>query len=91
MVTAIILLNIERGQVNQIAQRIVDMTNVTEVFSVSGRYDLVAIVRTKDNDGIAEFVTQELVNLSGIQSTETLLAFKTFSNYDLEHMFSLNS
>ncbi len=91
MVTAIILLNIERGQVNQIAQRIVDMTDVTEVFSVSGRYDLVAIVRAKNNDGIAEFVTNGLVNLSGIQSTETLLAFKAFSNYDLEHMFSLTS
>ncbi|MBF0276471.1 MAG: Lrp/AsnC ligand binding domain-containing protein [SAR324 cluster bacterium] len=91
MITAVILLNVDRGQVNHVAQRIVNMENVTEVFSVSGRYDLVAIVRTKDNEGIADFVTNDLVSLSGIQSTETLLAFKAFSNFDLEHMFSIGS
>lgn len=89
MVTAIVLLNLERKQVNNVAQQIVDMENVTEVFSVAGRYDLVIIIRTKDNEGIAEFVTNSLTKISGIEATETLLAFKAFSRYDLEYMFSI--
>lgn len=91
MVTAIVLLSVERQQVNAVAQKIVDMDGVTEVFSVAGRYDLVAIVRTKDNDGVAEFVTRHLIKVSGISATETLLAFKAFSHFDLEHMFSIGT
>lgn len=89
MVTAIILMNIEREQVNEVAQKIVDIDSVTEIFSVSGRYDLVAIVRVKDNDGIADFVTNHLATTAGIITTETLLAFRTFSKYDLERLFSI--
>ena len=91
MVTAIVLLSVERKQVNNVAQKIIDMENVTEVFSVAGRYDLVAIIRTKDNDGVAEFVTRNLITVSGIESTETLLAFKAFSHFDLERMFSIGT
>lgn len=89
MVTAIILLNVARDEINNVSQKLVDMESVTEVFSVSGRYDLVAVIRTKDNDGIAEFVTDQMNGIRGIITTETLLAFKTFSRYDLEHMFSI--
>ena len=91
MVTAIVLLSVERQQVNAVAQKIVDMEGVTEVFSVAGRYDLVAIVRTNDNEGVAEFVTRHLITVSGISATETLLAFKAFSHFDLEHMFSIGA
>ncbi len=89
MVTAIVLLNIERQQIKLISQKLVDMQEVSEVYSVAGRYDLVAIVRVKNNQQIAETITQKFGELNGIIATETLIAFNTFSRYDLEHMFSI--
>jgi len=89
MVTAIVLLNIERQQIRLISQKLVDMQEVSEVYSVAGKYDLVAIVRVKNNQQIAETITQKFGELNGIIATETLIAFNTFSRYDLEHMFSI--
>ena len=89
MVTAIVLLNIERQHIRLISQKLVDMQEVSEVYSVAGRYDLVAIVRVKNNQQIAETITQKFGELNGIIATETLIAFNTFSRYDLEHMFSI--
>jgi len=89
MVTAIVLLNIERQQIKLISQKLVDMQEVSEVYSVAGKYDLVAIVRVKNNQQIAETITQKFGELNGIIATETLIAFNTFSRYDLEHMFSI--
>jgi len=89
MVTAIILLNIQRDMVNDVAEKLVDMDAISEVYSVGGRYDLVAIVRVKENAQLADLVTHEMSQLSGIQSTETMLAFRAYSRHDLEHMFSI--
>ena len=65
------------------------MAEISEVYSVTGIYDLVAIVRTKTNDDVAEFVTSHLGTVDGIKKTDTMLAFKTFSKHDLESMFSI--
>ncbi len=67
MITEIIQLNIERAQVDDIAQILVDMPNATDVFSVNGKYDLVAIVRSRENREIADFVTNQIqkMGLSG--------------------------
>ncbi len=89
MVTAIILLNIERGQVNQVAEAVADLPGVAEVYSVAGRFDLAVIVRVAANDQLADLVTNHMVNLSGILQTETLIAFRTFSRHDVEAAFSL--
>ena len=89
MVNAIVLLKAERDKVNAVAKALVDLKGVSEVYSVSGRYDLVAIIRVKDNDRLAETVTDQMRKVKGILSTETMLAFQAYSHHDLEGMFSI--
>ena len=89
MLTAIILINVERHKVNAVAEHLASMGVISEVFSVSGDYDLIAIVRVADNDQLAELVTNHLLQLGGIEKTHTLLAFKVYSRHDLEAMFSV--
>lgn len=89
MVTSIILMNVERTKINEVAQRIAEMDEISEVFSVSGNYDLVAIARVQSNDDLANLVTNNLLSISEILKSETMLAFKAFSRHDLERMFSI--
>ena len=89
MVTALVLLNIDRNKIKNVSQKLVDMQEVSEVYSVAGRYDLVAIIRVKNNQQIADTITLKFSALEGITSTETLIAFNTFSRHDLELMFSI--
>jgi len=89
MVTSIVLINTERGSVNDVAEQIAGTEGVSEVYSVSGNYDLVAVIRVKDNDALANLVTTHLRGIEAITQTETMLAFKAFSKHDLETMFSI--
>ena len=89
MVTSIILINAERNQINEIAEQLQGIQGVSEVYSVSGNYDLVAIVRVKTTDDLASLVTKEMIKIQGITKTETMLAFQAFSRHDLESMFAL--
>ncbi len=89
MVTAIILFNVDRRRINDIAEQLASMEEISEVYSVSGNYDLVAIVRVDGNDDLAALVTGRLVQLDGIEKTDTMLAFKAYSRHDLEAMFSV--
>lgn len=89
MVTFIILINVEKNRITAVAEELADMPEITEVYSVTGIYDLVAIVRTRTNDDVAELVTSKLGAVEGIADTDTMLAFKTFSKHDLESMFSI--
>lgn len=89
MTTAIVLLNIERGQVNTVAPLLADIPGITEVFSVAGRWDLVAMIRVRKNEDLAELVTGSLLKVPGIVGTETLIAFQAYSRHDLEAAFSL--
>ena len=89
MVTALVLINVERAEVPHVAERLLELNGVTEVYSVAGRYDLAAILRVPANEDIADLVTSRILDLSGITRTETLIAFKVYSRYDLEHMFSI--
>lgn len=89
MVTFIILIGVERHRINAIAEQLVDMKPVSEVYSVTGNYDLVAIVRARTNDEVADFVTRRLATVEGIERTDTMLAFQAFSRHDLDAMFSI--
>ena len=91
MVTAIVLLNVERHKINAMAEQLADMHGISEVYSVSGNYDLIAIVRVATNDALADLVTRTLLPLEGILKSETLLAFQAFSRHDLEAMFSIGN
>jgi DNA-binding Lrp family transcriptional regulator len=89
MVTAIVLLNVERKRVNQIADDISEIKGVSEVYSVSGTYDLACIIRTTSNEDLADIITSEMLQIQGIVKSETMLAFKCFSKHDLESMFAI--
>ena len=89
MVTALVLLNLDRNQIKDVSQKLVDVQEVSEVYSVAGRYDLVAIIRVKNNQQIADTITGKFSELEGITATETLIAFNTFSRHDLGLMFSI--
>ena len=89
MVTALVLLNLDWNQIKDVSQKLVDMQEVSEVYSVAERYDLVAIIRVKNNEQIADTITGKFSELEGITATETLIDFNTFSRHDLELMFSI--
>jgi DNA-binding Lrp family transcriptional regulator len=89
MVSAVVLLNTERGMVNKVAETLAGMEGISEVYSVAGRYDLVAVLRIPNNEALAELVTNKMLLVDGISNTETLIAFRVFSRHDLESMFSI--
>lgn len=89
MVTAVVLIKVARQQINDVAQKLVEMKGVAEVYSVGGRYDLVAIIRVNNNEKMADLITSQMLSLAGIENTETLIAFRAFSKHDLESMFSI--
>ena len=89
MVSAVVLLSLKRDKINEVAERLVDLEGVTEVYSVAGQYDLVVMVRAADNESLAELVTGHLLKEPDITRSETLISFRVFSRYDLERMFSI--
>lgn len=89
MVTALVLLPVAREKVNTVAETLADMEGITEVYSVAGRYDLAVIIRVKDNEQMAELVTNHMLKVQGIITSETLMAFQVHSRHDLESMFSI--
>lgn len=89
MVSAIVLISCQQGRVNEVAEHLADLEGVSEVYSVAGRVDLVAVIRVATNDALARVVTEAMQNVPGISDTETLIAFRVFSQHDLERMFSI--
>ena len=89
VITAIVLLQASRGKVQDLAQELLEIKEVAEVYSVAGDYDLVAILRVKEYDAMAEVVPGKLQRLEGVERTTTLMAFQCYSRHDLERLFSL--
>jgi DNA-binding Lrp family transcriptional regulator len=89
MVTALVLVNVERSRVNAVAEMLADMEGISEVYSIAGRYDLAVIIRARDNDQLALLVTDHMLKVEGITRSETLIAFRVHSRHDLESMFSI--
>jgi DNA-binding Lrp family transcriptional regulator len=89
MVTAIVLIECEKGMINQTAEALAKLQGVSEVYSVAGRVDLAAMIRVADNDQLADVITNKMLLIPGIARTETLIAFRVFSKHDLESMFSI--
>jgi len=89
MVTAIVLLNVEKDKVHTIAETLADMKEITEVYSVAGEYDLAVILRHKIDEKIEEVITEKALKTDGIIDSETLVAFRVYSRYKLERMFEM--
>jgi DNA-binding Lrp family transcriptional regulator len=89
MTTAVVLIKSQTDQVSELAQRIVDLEGVSEVYSVAGQYDLVAIVSVRSNDELADIISDRIRKLPGIVDSITLIAFRAYSQRQLEAGFSL--
>ena len=86
MVTAIVLIRAERHRLQETAEALLEVDQVKEVYSVAGEYDLVAVLRVRRYDQMAEVVPGKLARVDGITQTMTLMAFQCFSRRDLERM-----
>ncbi len=91
MVTAFILIKAQRERIASASQAVLNLDGVAEVYSVAGEYDLVAVARVRENDELAKLVTEDMIAVEGIADTTTLIAFRQYSEYDLERMFSLGA
>ena len=89
MVTAIVLANVKRNAINETAQALLGLKGISEVYSVAGEWDLAIMIRVKDNDQVADLVTNHMLTLEGITKTTTLIGFRAYSNYDLDRIFSI--
>ncbi|MGH2447912.1 MAG: Lrp/AsnC family transcriptional regulator [Chloroflexota bacterium] len=89
MVTAILLIRSNQGKTPELAQELLEIPEVSEVYSVAGPYDLVAMLRVKEYDQMAELVPARIVGLPGIENTTTLMAFQCYSRHDLDRLFSV--
>lgn len=89
MVTAIVLISSDVHKVPETAQALADLEHVSEVYSVAGEYDLVALVRVAEHEQLADVVTGEIARIPTITATETLIAFRAYSRHDLDSLFSI--
>jgi DNA-binding Lrp family transcriptional regulator len=86
---AVILIKAEREALPELGGTLADVEGVAEAYSVTGEWDFVAILRVREQEELAEVVTQRLARLPGIAGTYTMVAFEAFSRHDLEAMFSI--
>lgn len=89
MVTAFILINVERPRLKSIADDLLAIDGIAEVYSVAGPFDMIAIVRVKQHEELSDLVTEKIGALEGINDTETLIAFRAFSKKDLGMLWDI--
>lgn len=89
MVTAFVMIKTVTDRIPEIAQQLADQEGVTQVYSVTGGWDLIAMVRVREFDQLEDVISDRLSKISGILSTETHLAFRAYSRSDLEEGFAL--
>jgi DNA-binding Lrp family transcriptional regulator len=89
MITTIVLIKCDPKSIPQCARRLAGIEGVSEVYSVSGAWDIVAVVRVKEYERIAQVVTEEFPNVPGLESTQTLTAFRAYSKQDLEQAWDI--
>ena len=89
MITAIVFVKADVARIPEVATQIAALDGVTEVYSVTGAIDLVAIVRVRSTDEVADVIADRLNKVPGVLETATHIAFRTYSRHDLEAAFSL--
>jgi DNA-binding Lrp family transcriptional regulator len=91
VVTAIVFINAEVARIPEVAEAVAALPGVSEVYSVTGALDLVAMIRVADHEQVADVVADRLNKVPGILRTETHIAFRAYSAHDLEAAFSLGA
>lgn len=91
MVHAFVLIDAEPARVADLATELAELDGVAEVYSVAGQADIVAVVRVRRHEQLADVVTRGISRRPGVIDTRTLIAFQSFSRHDLEAMWDLGS
>ena len=91
MVTAVVLIKAVVDRIPEVAEAVAELEGVSEVYSVTGEVDLVAMVRVRRHEELAEVIADRMSKVEGISHTETLIAFRAYSKHDLQAAFSLGS
>ena len=91
MISALCFIQVQPGKVNSAGRTIAQITGVRQVYSVTGKIDLVAVIEVVDHDRVADVVSDGISGVDGVQSTETHIAFKTYSPDDVEAGFSIGA
>ena len=89
MITAIVFVTTAVDRIPEVAEAVADIPGVTEVYSVTGKIDLIAMVRVRHHDDLADVIAGRLNRVAGVVGTETHIAFRAYSQHDLEAAFSL--
>ncbi|GAB3768017.1 DNA-binding Lrp family transcriptional regulator [Nocardioides ginsengisegetis] len=89
MITAIVFVKADVASIPEVAEAIAAIEGVSEVYSVTGQIDLIALVRVRNHEDVATVVADTLNKVPGVTSTETHIAFRAYSKHDLESAFSL--
>ena len=83
------MVSVEAHRIPECAEAIAGIEGVSEVYSVAGDVDLIAVVRVKEFDAIADVIAGRLSKVEGVVHTDTHIAFRAYSRHDLEATFSL--
>lgn len=89
MITAIVMIQCEVDRIPEVAEEIAEIPSVSEVYSVTGDADLIALVRVREHDEFADVIAGRLNKVTGVSGTSTHIAFRTYSSHDLDAAFSL--
>jgi DNA-binding Lrp family transcriptional regulator len=89
MITALVLMKVDRKAINATAQALLGIPGVAEVYSITGEYDLVALLKLARYEDLAEVVTERMIALEAIERTQTMMAFKAYSREDLEQAWDI--
>lgn len=89
MISAVVLITAERGAIPTVGEALAAIAGVSEVYSVTGEVDFIAMVRAKEHDELADIITRRVGQVPGVLRTHTHVAFKMYSRHDLEAVFSV--
>lgn len=89
MITAIVMINCAPDRIPEVAEAISQLRAVTEVYSVTGDIDLIALVRVREHEALADVIADKLSKVDGVLATDTHVAFRSYSRHDLEAAFSI--
>jgi DNA-binding Lrp family transcriptional regulator len=89
VISAIVLINAEVSRIPEVAQAIAELEGVSEVYSVAGDADLIAMIRVREHEQLNDVIADRLNKVEGVTGTNTHIAFRTYSTHDLEAAFSL--
>ena len=91
MTHAVVLIGAARGAISTLGGKLADVPGVAEVYSVTGEFDFVAMLRVRNPEEVAQVVTHRFAEIDGIERTQTMIAFEVFSQHDLEALFSIGN